>query len=112
MIAGAPPPGTLHKQARLASEWDRRIQWARQPTGGWKQGDCCMTPSGRLGRVVSVSDGGLALQYVQEECGAGRAAVDVTLKMHLCRWLSPREVRALRQPNGAVKSEGGSDAAA
>jgi hypothetical protein len=112
LIPGAPPPGTLHKQPRLASEWERRIQWARQPTGGWKQGDYCMTPSGRLGRVVSVSDDGIALQYVQEECGTGRRAVDVTLKRHLCRWLSPREVRALRQPNGGVKSEGGADAAA
>lgn len=111
VVPGAPPPGTLHKRPRPTSDWQRRVEWARQPTGGWKVDDFCMTPSGRLCRVVTIGESGLELQYVHEECGAGRAAVDVTLKMHLCRWLSLREVKALKQPErGHFK--GGDDAAA
>lgn len=110
MIAGAPPPGTLHKQTRLASDWQRRIQWARQPAGGWKQGDYCMTPSGRLSRVVGVEKS-LDLQYVRASSTAySPDSVDVSLQRHLCRWLSPREVRALKQPDRL--NQGGADAAA
>ena len=113
MPPGAPPAGTMHKRPRPATEWQRRIEWARQPTGGWKESDYCMTPTGRLARVVSVSgDDGLALQYVHESNAAGRAAVDVTLKRHLCRWLSPREVRGLKMAHNESRTEGGGDAAA
>ena len=114
MRPGAPPPGTLHKRPRPASDFQRRVEWARQPTGGWKVDDFCMTPSGRLCRVVTVGESGLELQYVQEESVKGRPAVDVTLKTYLCRWMSAREVRALKQPErGHWKKadEGGADAA-
>jgi hypothetical protein len=111
VIAGAPPPGTLQKRPRPANDWQRRVEWARQPAGGWKQDDFCMTPSGRLARVLFVSEQGLALAYIHES-PRRRAHADVSLKPHLCRWISPREARALKQPNGGVKSEGGADAAA
>lgn len=114
MTAGAPPPGTLHKRPKPATEWQRRLEWARQPTGGWKAGDFCMTPSGKLSRVVDTGRV-LALQYVRESGAAYSAAsVDVCLQAYLCRWLSPREVQALRRPDqGSEKTTtGGSDAAA
>ena len=128
MIPGAPPPGTLQKRPRPATEWQRRLEWARQPTGGWKEGDFCMTPAGRLGRVVAVREDSLALQYVQASKASGldteparpvlqhararRDAEDVRLKRHLCRWLSPREVQSLKRPNNESRTEGGGDAAA
>jgi hypothetical protein len=115
VVPGAPPPGTLHKRPRPTSDWQRRVEWARQPTGGWKVDDFCMTPSGSLCRVVTIGEFGLDLQYVREGGGSRPAAVDVTLKTYLCRWLSAREVRALKQPEqGHWKqgNEGGADAAA
>ena len=115
MTAGAPPPGTLQKRPRATTEWQRRLEWARQPTGGWKAGDFCMTPSGKLSRVVAVEKG-LLLQYVRESGVAYSAqSVDVALQPHLCRWLSPREMRDLKRPdqgNQNNTTDGGADAAA
>jgi hypothetical protein len=110
VIPGAPPPGTLHKRPRPATAFAHIVERARQPTGGWKVGDFCMTPSGRLSRVVTITESGIELRYVQEESVKGRPPVDVTLKAYLCRWLSPRDVKALKQPERGHWKEGGTDA--
>jgi hypothetical protein len=112
---GAPPPGTMHKRPRPSTAFAHLIERARQPAGGWSLGDHCMTPSGRLCRVVAIGTAGLDLQYVQESGNVRRPPVDVTLKAYMCRWLSPRDVKALKQPErGHWKSpeQGGTDAAA
>jgi hypothetical protein len=114
MIPGAPPPGTLHKRPRPSTAFAAVVERARQPTGGWKEGDRCTTPTGRLARVVAVHGASLELRY-QQEGNAGRAAergdtANVTLKAYLCRWLSPREVRSLQQPAYGHRKEGGDDA--
>ena len=111
MIPGAPPPGTLHKRPRPATEWLRHVERARQPTGGWKVDDYCMTPSGRLSRVVAVGET-LDLQYVRESgVPYSTETVDVTLRPFLCRWLTAREVKALKRPEHGHQ-QGGEDAAA
>jgi hypothetical protein len=112
VVPGAPPPGTLHKRPRPSTAFAHIVERARQPTGGWKVGDCCMTPTGRLCTVVSVHELMLDLQYVQESSTKGRPDVDVSLRPYLCRWLSPREVKALKQPERGYWNEGGTDAAA
>lgn len=114
MPPGAPPAGTLQKPPRPVSVYARQIQRARQPTGGWKPGDFCMSPSGRLCFVVDLDPHDrLALQYVREDRGAPRRdVVDVTLSPHLCRWLSPRDMQSLRRASTGTSSRGGSDAVA
>jgi hypothetical protein len=112
MIPGAPPPGTLHKRLRPSTAFAAVVERARQPTGGWKVGDHCMTPTGRLCIVVSIDGTGLSLQYVRERSMRSIPDVDVTLRSYLCRWLSPREIRALEQPAYGHRKEGGDDAAA
>jgi hypothetical protein len=111
VIPGAPPPGTLHKRPRPASDYQRRLEWARQPTGGWKVEDFAMTPSGRLCRVVAVNESSLELRYIHEGGGSRHMDVDVTLQLRLCRWLSAREVKAFKQPDSGHGKEAG-DAAA
>lgn len=110
MIPGAPPPGTLHKRLRPASAYARQVQRARQPTGGWNAGDFCLTPTGRLCRVLAVGDV-LQLQYALDNNSFDGEAADLSLRPWLCSWLSPRQVTAIRRPHFLPPGEG-ADAAA